>query len=705
MPGTTPREVLGRVFGYDAFRGEQEAIIEHVAGGGDCLVLMPTGGGKSLCYQIPALLRDGLAVVVSPLIALMQDQVSALRQAGVRAGYLNSTLTFDEVRAVERDARAGRLDLLYVAPERLMGERTLALLDGVRGGARIALFAIDEAHCVSQWGHDFRPEYLQLSVLHERYPGVPRIALTATADAPTRREIAERLGLGDARIFVSGFDRPNIRYAIVPKRSAREQFLRFLDAEHRGHAGIVYCLSRRKVEETARWLRGRGYDALPYHAGMGAEERKRHQDAFVREDGVIIVATIAFGMGIDKPDVRFVAHLDLPKSIESYYQETGRAGRDGLPADAWMAYGLADVIALRQMVEGSEAGEQRKRLEVRKLDAMLGLCELTTCRRRALLAYFGETLAEPCGNCDNCIAPPEAWDATEAAQKALSCVYRTGQRFGAGYVIDVLLGKDSERIRGFGHQRLSTFGIGADLDMATWRSVFRQLVARGLMSVDVEGFGSLKLTGASRAGHALPRAPEAVRRATRASPGARQGTGCTALRHLPRRDPRSDGRAAAAHPRRIRDAARRRREEARTLRGHVHRGDRRPRLSVAWPRSGSWPSFPLVIFPNLAEPEPSACREPGSGASRRPRASRHTAKRAGCPCPKGTRRSQDAPLPGNPAIREPEAGWRIILCRFVEDFMNKELSRHIPVVRSGESGPLTAPPPGSSGAPGSPPRR
>ena len=495
----TPREVLDRVFGYDAFRGQQEAIIGHVAGGGDCLVVMPTGGGKSLCYQIPALLREGLAVVVSPLIALMQDQVDALRQSGVRAGYLNSTLTFGEVRAIEEGARAGRLDLLYVAPERLMGERTLALLDGIRDGARIALFAIDEAHCVSQWGHDFRPEYLQLSVLHERYPGVPRIALTATADAPTRREIAERLGLGGARVFVSGFDRPNIRYAIVPKRNAREQCLRFLDAEHRGHAGIVYCLSRRKVEETAQWLRGRGYHALPYHAGMGAEERKHHQDAFVREDAVIIVATIAFGMGIDKPDVRFVAHLDLPKSIESYYQETGRAGRDGLPADAWMAYGLADVITLRQMVEGSEAGEQRKRLEVRKLDAMLGLCELSTCRRQALLAYFGETRTEPCGNCDNCLAPPEAWDATEAAQKALSCVYRTGQRFGAGYVIDVLLGKDSERVRGFGHHRLSTFGIGADLDAATWRSVFRQLVARGLMSVDVEGFGSLKLTGESRA--------------------------------------------------------------------------------------------------------------------------------------------------------------------------------------------------------------
>ena len=491
----TPREVLDRVFGYDAFRGEQEAIIDHVAGGGDGLVVMPTGGGKSLCYQIPALLRGGVAVIVSPLIALMRDQVSALRQAGVRAAYLNSTLTFDEVRAIEDDARAGSLDLLYIAPERLMGERTLALLDRLK----IALFAIDEAHCVSQWGHDFRPEYLQLSVLHERYPDAPRIALTATADAPTRREIAARLGLEGARMFVSGFDRPNIRYAIVPKNNPRRQLLGFLDAEHRGHAGIVYCLSRRKVEETARWLRTRGYDALPYHAGMSADERKLHQDAFVREDAVIIVATIAFGMGIDKPDVRFVAHLDLPKSIESYYQETGRSGRDGAPADAWMAYGLSDVVTLRQMVEGSGAGEQRKRIEVRKLDALLGLCELTTCRRRTLLAYFGEEGAGPCGNCDNCIAPPEAWDATEAARKALSCVYRTGQRFGAGYVTDVLLGKDNERIRGFGHQRLSTFGIGTDIDASTWRSVFRQLVARGLMSVDVEGFGSLKLTEASRA--------------------------------------------------------------------------------------------------------------------------------------------------------------------------------------------------------------
>ena len=493
MPGSA-RELLGRVFGYGRFRGQQEAIIEHTIAGGDSLVLMPTGGGKSLCYQIPALVRPGAAVVVSPLIALMRDQVDTLLQAGVRAACLNSTLAYEEVLDVEARLRAGRLDLLYVAPERLLGERTLALLDEVE----LALFAIDEAHCVSQWGHDFRPEYLQLSALHERFPVVPRIALTATADEPTRREIRERLRLQDAREFIAGFDRPNIRYRVVPKQSPREQLARLLDDEHRGDAGIVYCLSRRRVEETAEWLRSRGVDARPYHAGLGGRERGAAQDAFVRGEGVVIVATIAFGMGIDKPDVRFVAHLDLPKSLEAYYQETGRAGRDGLPATAWMAYGLQDVITLRQMVDGSEAGEARKRLEIRKLDAMLGYCELATCRRRTLLAYFGETLQEPCGNCDNCLEPPESWDATEAARQALSCVYRTGQRFGVGHVVDVLRGKDDERIRRFRHDRLSTFGIGADLDARQWRSVLRQLVARGLLSVDVEQYGSLQLTAAAR---------------------------------------------------------------------------------------------------------------------------------------------------------------------------------------------------------------
>ena len=493
MPASA-RDLLSRVFGYDRFRGQQEAIIEHTIAGGDSLVLMPTGGGKSLCYQIPALVRPGAAVVVSPLIALMRDQVDTLLQAGVSAACLNSTLAYEEALDVEARLRAGRIDLLYVAPERLLGERTLALLNEID----LALFAIDEAHCVSQWGHDFRPEYLQLSALHERFPAVPRIALTATADEPTRREIRERLDLHAARVFIAGFDRPNIRYRVVPKQSPREQLARLLDTEHRGDAGIVYCLSRRRVEETAAWLRERRVDARAYHAGLGARERADAQDAFVRGEGVVIVATIAFGMGIDKPDVRFVAHLDLPKSLEAYYQETGRGGRDGLPATAWMAYGLQDVITLRQMVEGSEADEARKRLEIRKLDAMLGYCELTTCRRQTLLAYFGETLEEPCGNCDNCLEPPESWDATEAAQQALSCVYRTGQRFGVGYVVDVLRGKDDDRIRRFRHDRLSTFGIGADLDAQQWRSVVRQLVARGLLSVDVEKYGSLKLTAAAR---------------------------------------------------------------------------------------------------------------------------------------------------------------------------------------------------------------
>ena len=490
----TPQEVLHRVFGYDSFRDQQQAIIEHTTAGGDSLVLMPTGGGKSLCFQIPGILRDGVAIVVSPLIALMSDQVAGLRQAGVRAAFLNSSQDYEESRQVEAQLRAGELDLLYMAPERLLTERTLDLISSLP----VALFAIDEAHCVSQWGHDFRPEYRQLSLLHERFASVPRIALTATADEPTRREIIERLGLGEARLFISGFDRPNICYSVIAKNNPREQLRHFLTREHADDAGIVYCLSRRKVDETAQWLRLRGFDALPYHAGMNTEERSRNQERFLREEGVVIVATIAFGMGIDKSNVRFVAHLDLPKSLESYYQETGRAGRDGLAASAWMAYGLQDVIALRQMVDGSEAGESRKRVEVSKLDSMLGYCEVTGCRRKVLLGYFGDALEQPCGNCDNCLDPPLTWDATESARMALSCVYRTGQRFGAGHVIDVLLGKVTERTQKFRHDRLSTYGIGAQLDAKQWRSVFRQLVALGYLSVDIEGFGSLRLTQMSR---------------------------------------------------------------------------------------------------------------------------------------------------------------------------------------------------------------
>jgi ATP-dependent DNA helicase RecQ len=487
--------VLRGVFGYERFRLLQAEIVAQLIAGGDALVLMPTGGGKSLCYQIPALVRDGVGIVVSPLIALMQDQVAALRQNGVRAAYLNSTLAAAEARAVEQALLAGELDLLYVAPERLLLPRTLELLER----APLALFAIDEAHCVSQWGHDFRPEYIQLSVLHERFPAVPRIALTATADAPTRREIAERLALTEAREFVSGFDRPNIRYRVAEGGgNARERLLRFIRDEHADEAGIVYCLSRRRVDETAAWLSARGLTALPYHAGLPAEERARNQERFLREEGVVVVATIAFGMGIDKPDVRFVAHLNLPKSLEAYYQETGRAGRDGLPADAWMLYGLQDVITLRQMQESSEADESHKRVERHKLDAMLGFCELTACRRQALLRYFDDNLDEPCGNCDNCLQPPETWDATEAARKALSCVYRTDQRFGVNYLIDVLLGKEDERIRRFGHDRVSTFGIGGELVAEDWRGVYRQLIARGLLAVDLAGHGGLRLTEASR---------------------------------------------------------------------------------------------------------------------------------------------------------------------------------------------------------------
>ncbi|WP_162456290.1 DNA helicase RecQ [Pseudoxanthomonas kalamensis] len=488
------RETLRRVFGHGEFRGQQAAIVEHVAAGHDALVLMPTGAGKSLCYQLPALLRDGTAIVVSPLIALMQDQVEALRQLGVRAACLNSSLDAEQAASVERQLLAGELDLLYVAPERLLTPRFLSMLERVP----VALFAIDEAHCVSQWGHDFRPEYRELTVLHQRWPQVPRIALTATADPPTQHEIAERLQLQQARRFVSSFDRPNIRYRIVQKDDARRQLLRLVQ-EHPGEAGIVYCLSRRKVEETAEFLKEHGVDSLPYHAGMDAGVRADNQRRFLRGDGVVVVATIAFGMGIDKPDVRFVAHLDLPKSLEGYYQETGRAGRDGEPAEAWMCYGLGDLVLLRQMIDQSEAGEERKRLEHRRLDALLGYCETIRCRRQVLLEAFGETYPQPCGNCDNCLEPPQTWDASTVAQKALSCVYRSGQRFGAAHLIDILRGSDSERIHRFDHHLLSTWGVGSDLDARAWRSVFRQLVAQGLLAVDSEGYGGLRLTAASRA--------------------------------------------------------------------------------------------------------------------------------------------------------------------------------------------------------------
>ena len=496
--------LLKEVFGYDAFRGFQRDVIDHVVAGGDALVLMPTGGGKSLTYQIPALLRPGVGIVVSPLIALMQDQVAALDELGVRAAFLNSTLSAAEAARTERAMRAGEIDLVYIAPERLVGERTQRLL----AECKLALFAIDEAHCVSQWGHDFRPEYGQLSLLRERFPGVPRIALTATADVPTRKEIVERL-LAEARVFVASFDRPNIRYRIVEKREPREQLLRFIRDEHPGEAGIVYCLARNTVDEVAAFLNEHGIAALPYHAGMEAAARAQHQRQFLRagEDGaadgsaVVMVATIAFGMGIDKPDVRFVAHLDMPKSIEGYYQETGRAGRDGEPSDAWMTYGLADVVQQRRLIELSDADVQYKRLSSAKLDAMLGLAEAGDCRRVRLLAYFGET-SGPCGNCDNCLAPPALWDATEPARKLLSCIYRCEQasRFGfaATHIIDVLRGKSTEKTVKFGHEALSTFGIGADLSEAEWRLLLRQLVAQHIVEVDYDHYNVLRLTEASR---------------------------------------------------------------------------------------------------------------------------------------------------------------------------------------------------------------
>lgn len=487
------QKILQDVFGYNAFRGNQEAIIEHVIQGDDVLVLMPTGGGKSLCYQIPALVRKGTGIVISPLIALMQDQVQALLQLGVKAAYLNSSLNASQAAAVEDALQAGELDLLYVAPERLLTPRFLQLLDDTD----IALFAIDEAHCVSQWGHDFRPEYVQLSILHEQYKDIPRIALTATADDATQREIVHHLNLGKAHRFLSSFDRPNIRYQVVQKKNPREQLRQFLETEHAEDAGIVYCLSRKRVEETAIWLQEKGWDALPYHAGLSASVRQKNQERFIKEEGLIMVATVAFGMGIDKPNVRFVAHLDLPKSMEGYYQETGRAGRDGLPADAWLAYGIADVILLRQMLDKSEADEQHKRLERRKLDALLGYCETTLCRRLVLLNYFNEAYQAPCQYCDNCLSPVATWDGKVAAQKALSCVYRTGQRFGVKHLIDVLTGKKTPQVERCRHDRVSTFGIGQEHDMPTWQSIYRQLVAANMLTVDMSGFGGLRLTDKS----------------------------------------------------------------------------------------------------------------------------------------------------------------------------------------------------------------
>ena len=531
------QRILKDVFGYDSFRGPQAEIIAQVAGGGDALVLMPTGGGKSLCFQVPALLRDGLTVVVSPLIALMEDQVATLDELGVPAVAINSMQTLDEQRLIAGRLRRGEIRLLYLAPERLVTPRMLSFLQGLK----LALFAIDEAHCVSQWGHDFRPEYLQLGQLAELFPGVPRIALTATADQRTREEIVQRLHLQNARRFLSSFDRPNIFYRIVPKDQPRKQLLDFL-AERRGDAGIVYCMSRKKVDETAAFLSEQGYPALPYHAGLDNEVRARHQKRFLNEEGLIMVATIAFGMGIDKPNVRFVAHLDLPKSLEAYYQETGRAGRDGLPADAWMAYGLQDVLFLRQMLQSSEGDDKHKRVEQHKLDAMLALCEEIRCRRQALLAYFGETLAQPCGHCDNCVDGVQTWDASEPARQALSAVYRSGQRFGVGHLIDILLGKESDKVRQFGHQQLAVFGVGQALGEHEWRTLFRQLVARGLADVDLDGYGGLRLTEACRpllrgeVGLQLRREPKPQR--SRPAAGTRSSSGGSQASQLVRSDER-----------------------------------------------------------------------------------------------------------------------------------------------------------------------